>query len=341
MHCGCTEPISHLLNDLIPPDHPDRHITIDQLVKKNFRRQLCLFGGKEEKSRWRGRRRPFYKRKYKRTKRRRRPYRTKYRRTYRRSRRRRKKVRRKRPKIHIQQWQPQTIRKCKIKGIAVNVLGGEGRQFVCYTDSRFDWNLATTPGGGGFGVEKYTLEYLYLENKRGNNIWTTSNQNLDLCRFTGSQFKFYRHEHLDFIVVYDRNYPMTLEKYTYAFAHPYNLLQQKHKIIIPSLKTQPLNRKTYIKVKIKPPRLMITKWFFQDHFSNQGLLTLYSSVIDLRYSHLSCCNSNQLVSFYTLNGQFFQNGNWGYVATTTTPYLPYPGAAKTTYTGKDYTGKKT
>lgn len=49
LHCGCTEPISHLINDLIPPDHPDRKLTIDQLVKKNFRRQLCLFGGKEEK----------------------------------------------------------------------------------------------------------------------------------------------------------------------------------------------------------------------------------------------------------------------------------------------------
>ncbi len=134
---------------------------------------------------------------------------------------------------------------------------------------------------------------------------------------------------------------MTLEKYTYAYAHPYNLLQQKHKVIIPSLKTQPLNRKTYIKVAIKPPRQMSTKWFFQDHFSNQGLLTLYSSVIDLRYSHLSCCNSNQLITFYSLNGQFYKNGNWGYVATTTTPYTPYNGAASGQYTGKDYTGKKT
>lgn len=49
MHCGCTEPISHLLNDLIPPDHPDRYLTIDQLLKKNYRRQICLFGGTEEK----------------------------------------------------------------------------------------------------------------------------------------------------------------------------------------------------------------------------------------------------------------------------------------------------
>lgn len=49
MHCGCTEPISHLINDLIPPDHPDRHLTVDQLIKKNYRRQICLFGGTEEK----------------------------------------------------------------------------------------------------------------------------------------------------------------------------------------------------------------------------------------------------------------------------------------------------
>lgn len=290
---------------------------------------------------WRGRRRPFYKRRYKTTKRRRRiPYRRKNRRTYRRHRRRRKKVRRKRPKINIQQWQPQTIKKCKIKGIAVNVLGGEGRQFVCYTDARFDWNLPTTPGGGGFGVEKYTLNYLYLENKRGNNIWTTSNLNLDLCRYTGAKIRFFRHDHLDFVVAYDRNYPMQLEKYTYAFTHPYNLLQQKHKKIIPSFKTQPLNRKTSIVVRIKPPRQMSTKWFFQDHFSSQGLFTLYSSVLDLRYSHLSCCNSNQLITFYCLNGDFYKNGNWGYVATTTTAYQPYNGIQKGTYAGKDWTGKK-
>lgn len=221
------------------------------------------------------------------------------------------------------------------------MLGGEGRQFVCYTDSRFDWNLATTPGGGGFGVEKYTLNYLYLENKRGNNVWTTSNVNLDLCRYTGASIRFYRHEHLDFVVCYDRNYPMQLEKYTYAYTHPYNLLQQKHKTIIPSLKTQPLNRKTSIKIKIKPPRQMSTKWFFQEQFGSQGLFTLYSSVIDLRYSHLSCCNSNQLVTFYSLNGDFYKNGNWGYVATTTTPYSPYNGIKKGEYKGTDWTGKKT
>lgn len=48
--CGCTEPTAHLLNNLIPPDHPHRHLTIDNYIKSCHKRQLCLFGGKEEKS---------------------------------------------------------------------------------------------------------------------------------------------------------------------------------------------------------------------------------------------------------------------------------------------------
>lgn len=47
--CGCTEPFAHLADILIPPDHPDRQLTLDGLIKKNYHRQLCLFGGKGEK----------------------------------------------------------------------------------------------------------------------------------------------------------------------------------------------------------------------------------------------------------------------------------------------------
>lgn len=48
--CGCTEPSAHLLNNLIPPDHPARKQTIDSFINNCFRRQQCLFGGKEETS---------------------------------------------------------------------------------------------------------------------------------------------------------------------------------------------------------------------------------------------------------------------------------------------------
>ncbi len=150
---------------------------------------------------WRGRRRPFYKRRYKYKKRRprRRIYKRKYRRTYRRGRKRIKKVRRKNKTLNIKQWNPETIKKCKVKGIAINTLGVQGTQYRCYTPNKYEYTVAKQPGGGGFGVERYTLEYLYKQNKAGNNIWTTSNANLDLVRYTGCTFIFYRHPHIDFI----------------------------------------------------------------------------------------------------------------------------------------------
>nr|UHK06779.1 MAG: ORF1 [Torque teno midi virus]UHM25979.1 MAG: ORF1 [Torque teno midi virus] len=293
----------------------------------------------QRRKRWyyRGRRRPYYKRTYK-TKRRRRFNRRKYKRPYRRRRKRRGKVRRKKKTITLKQWQPETIRKCKIKGHICHVLGGEGRQFACYTDTQYDWNLPTTPGGGGFGVEKFTLQFLYNENKRNHNIWTTSNSMLDLVRYTGTTFRFYRHSHLDFIVHYQRNYPMQLEKYTYAFTHPATLLLLKHKKIVPSFLTAPLKKKRYVTVKIRPPTQMINKWFFQSGFSDTGLFTLHTTVCDLRYQRLGCCNSNRLVSFYILNPQFYQWGDWGNKSSDTNPYKPYSQAQSGTYTGTDYKG---
>ncbi len=170
LHCGCTEPISHMLHELIPPDSKYRHWTIDQFIKYTHKRQLCLFtGGTEEKGIGEAVAGPSTERPYKqRRRRRRRPtYRRRYYRTHKR-RRRRSKVRRKKKTLLIKQWQPDTIRKCKIKGYITHVLGSEGKQFACYTDTRFDWVPPRTPGGGGFGVEKYTLSFLYDEYLRGN-----------------------------------------------------------------------------------------------------------------------------------------------------------------------------
>ncbi len=46
--CGCTEPTAHYLSILIPEDHPARHQSIDTFIKNCYKRQKCLFGGKEE-----------------------------------------------------------------------------------------------------------------------------------------------------------------------------------------------------------------------------------------------------------------------------------------------------
>lgn len=286
---------------------------------------------------WRGNRRPFYKRKKYYRRRKRRVNRRSYRRTNKRHRRRRTKVRRKKKTLPIRQWQPQSIRKCKIKGHAVHVLGGEGRQFACYTDSKYDWNLPTTPGGGGFGVEIYTLQTLYNEYKRQSNVWTATNQLLDLCRYTGCTIKMFRHPHLDFIGSYSREYPMQLEKYTYASTHPKTLFLSKHHFIVPSYKTKPLLRKRYIKIRIKPPRQMSNKWFFQQTMATTPLFTLQTAVCDLAYSHLGCCNSNELVSFFSINNQFYTHKDWGN-NTNNQPYMPYTHTWGGTFTGKNWLG---
>nr|UHK06514.1 MAG: ORF1 [Torque teno midi virus] len=266
---------------------------------------------------WRRRKRRWYgtwnKRRYfTRHKRRKRRFPRRYRRRRftRRRRRRRGKVRRKKKTLTVRQYQPDCIRKCKIKGIGINILGAQGKQFACYTDNSTAWTPPLQPGGGGFGVEKFTFQYLYEQNKAGNNIWTASNKNLDLVRYTGGYIKFWRHQHADFIVRYDRTLPMTAEKYTYPETYPQSLLLGKHKRIIPSLNTQPKGKR-YVKIKFKPPKMLTNKWFFQEALANTGLIKIQSSVADLRYPHMGCCNTNELVTISLINMQFYKNFGWG------------------------------
>lgn len=184
-----------------------------------------------------------------------------------------------------------------------------------------DWNPPTTPGGGGFSTAKYSLSYLYEQYTLGNNIWTVSNCNFDLCRYLGCKFIFYRHPDIDFIVQYQLEYPLTIQPDTYYSVHPHSLLLQKHIIIIPSLKHKPFG-KPYVKKKIKPPKLMVNKWFFQHGFSETGLVLLKAAACDLLYSHKGQQGENELTSFFALNtDKWYMHGGWG-IFPETTGYFP-------------------
>ncbi len=184
---------------------------------------------------WKRRRKPWFgrwryrKRRYNKYKRRKRVPRRRNRRTTRRRRRRKYKVRRKKRKITIQQWQPDSIVKCKIKGSSVLVLGGQGTQFRCFTNTATDYPHPKAPGGGGFGSEIISLKWLYQEYLTHNNIWTRSNQYKDLVRYTGCQITFYRHPITDFIITYDLQPPFILNQYSYPELQPQNMLLAKRK----------------------------------------------------------------------------------------------------------------
>ena len=46
MHCRCNAPFGHLLDSIFPVGHADRHLTIDQIIKRDLK--TCHSGGEEE-----------------------------------------------------------------------------------------------------------------------------------------------------------------------------------------------------------------------------------------------------------------------------------------------------
>ncbi len=79
---------------------------------------------------------------------------------------------------------------------------------------------------------------------------------------------------------------------------------------------------------IKPPKQMLNKWFFTDHFCKFPLFFLKGSACDFRYSNLGCCNESPLSNIYFLNLTFYANTNWGLEQSTTVMYMPHQGASK-------------
>lgn len=200
----------------------------------------------------------------------------------------------------------------------------------CYTDVRNDTVPPRTPSGGGFGYEVYNLDYLYSEYLFHNCYWTKSNLYKDLCRFLGVKVVFYRHHKTDFIVAYDRDPPFKLTKSSYMGTHPQQMLLQRHHKVILSKFTKPTGRLTK-KMFIKPPRQMISKWFFQDSFYKYPLCCIKATAADFSSSYQQCCNENQQLGIYCLDTLFYQDGNWGNSAFPYKPYKTLTGTTQTYY----------
>nr|UHM26977.1 MAG: ORF1 [Torque teno midi virus] len=275
----------------------------------------------------RQRRKRFRRRKYRRPARRRRSYRRK------------RKVRRKRQKIKLQQWQPDRIVKCKIKGLGCLCAGAQGNQYICFTDDIQQYPPPKTPGGGGFGVEVYTLRYLYRQWVARKNIWTKSNDYTDLVRYTGTKIRLFRHPTTDFVVAYNRSPPFNLEKDTYISCHPVNLLLAKHHKVVLSRKSHPTGKNS-VTLKIKPPKLMQTHWYFQEEFCKQELFELKAAAMNVGYSYFGPNTQSQLLTFYSINVNYFVRHNWAQNFGEHM-YVPYPGYPTTTdvnFTYKDKNG---
>nr|UGV34404.1 MAG: ORF1 [TTV-like mini virus] len=212
-------------------------------------------------------------------------------------------------KIHIQQYQPRTIRKCRIKGLLCLIYFNMKRLWansVMYENAIVP---ELKPGGGGFSVIKLTLEGMYDMFLRCHNWWTYSNQDLPLVRYTGCKLKLYQSEKTDYVFKYTTTLPGKSNELTYPACQPSVMMMSKHSIIVPSTNTKK-RRKPYKTVHIKPPPQLQTKWYFQTDLNKTPLVTLYTAACSLQHYYLGPKWDSQNTTITHLNTTLIQNPNF-------------------------------
>lgn len=183
------------------------------------------------------------------------------------------------------------------------------------------------PGGGGFTVMKFTLQNLFDMHQHCYNWWTSTNDNLPLCRYLGCKIKCYRSAIIDYIIKFDNNLPATSNKLTYPSTQPSMLMMSSNKHIIPSKQTNK-RMKPYRTFKIKPPAKLENKWYFQKELRTLPLLVIYCSAASLNQYYINTVKENNNVTLTSINTQLITNRDftqtiWPYKQTGTTSLYMY------------------
>nr|UGV36844.1 MAG: ORF1 [TTV-like mini virus] len=273
------------------------------------------------KNYWKGRRRAFY--------------RWRPRKTFRGRRRRRHRVRRKRffkrnfkklRKITINEWQPSTIKKCKIEGYLCLFQSGQGRFSNNYCASKESYTPEHQPGGGGWSFQQLTLANLYTQNCEYMNYWTRSNNRLPMVRFYGTKITLFREPEVDYIFTYLKETPKTVEKYFFPSYHPLHLLTHKRKIIVPSFASQPHKKKPYKKIFIPPPPLLKNQWYMQASVAQFPLTSFITTACSLKEMFGSDRAENNNCTVWMLDTTFIQHPCFQYKHTDMPKFGYVPNA---------------
>nr|UGV35235.1 MAG: ORF1 [TTV-like mini virus] len=271
---------------------------------------------------------PFYRRKYYRRnywnwrKRRNAFRRRRFRSTFRRPKRRRrvrkqffsKNFKKKLKKIKVTQWQPSYIRRCRISGFLELFEAGRGRfgnNFASYKETFTPHN---TPGGGGWSLQELTLSNLFVQNQHFMNYWSVTNSGLNLVRYLGARITLYRQKNVDYIFQYFTEEAIHAGKFWYPSFHPIKMITTKNKVVVPSLETQPNKKKPYKRIRLKPPKLLKSNWYFQKHICTFPLVRFAVTAVDLQNMFLSPIANNSNITIHMLNTGLFVKHNFQYAS---------------------------
>lgn len=223
--------------------------------------------------------------------------------------------------LPLKQWQPERIRKCKIKGLFTLFNGAQGRFANNWPQYRDSFTPEFTPSGGGWGIFVFNLGALFEEFLRVRNWWTVSNVDLPLCRYTGCKLRFYRTDYVDYVVQYTLSYPMTDTQLLHAESCPARMLLSNHKIIVTRRENR--KQKPYITKRLKPPKQLVNKWFFQRDFFNTNLLMLKATACDLHQYDINKQDYSNNITLQSLSYYNFPHLN--YDTNITTGWTPKAG----------------
>lgn len=157
--------------------------------------------------------------------------------------------------------------------------------------------------GGSFATETFSLRVLFDQYQRGFNRWSHTNEDLDLARYTGCKWTFYRHPDTDFIVHFTNNPPMKTNQHTAPLTTPGMLMRSKYKILVPSFKTRPKGRKT-VSVRIRPPKLFQDKWYTQQDLCPVPLVQLNVTAADFTHPFGSPLTDTPCIRFQVLGNLY-------------------------------------
>ena len=176
------------------------------------------------------------------------------------------------------------------------------------------------PSGGLFSITVFTLKGLYEQHLKARNWWSTTNCNLPLIKYTGCKLTLYRNIEADYVTVYTRCGALKATEDLYRSCQPSLLLLNKHKKVI-TCKSHNNKRKLSKTIKIPPPSLMQSKWYFQKDFAEYPLVMVLSSALSLDRYYTSADSISTTLGFISLNTKIFKYSDFK-GPNLTQPYKP-------------------
>lgn len=132
----------------------------------------------------------------------------------------------------------------------------------------------STTSGGGCAIFYLSLDFLYSENKKWRNRWSSSNEGFDLARYYGTKFYLPPHDNFWLIVTYDSEFKDS--NTSYGYSHPAIMLLTKYHKIVKPRKFGGKGKRFFV----PPPSIYDTSWYHMKNWCGAALAKITVSLFN-------------------------------------------------------------